>query len=458
MGPLDYSILIIWIALTTGVGLVASFKIGLFEFWLNKKETSTLPLLATIVATQVGAGAIIGIAASTAGSGIGFGLVSLLSTVSGFVFIGYLAPKFKRLGDKLEAITLPKLFLLRYGRSAQLASSLVIVFVYLSLLAAQFYAVSSLIQAIDSSFVNIVVIASFIGVIVYSSLSGYKGDLATDIIHMIGMIFLIGLGYYLILSGNKNEIENIFSHKNLDPLKFGGWTFLILGTFFGFLVPLLTPEQLLRIFSSRSQQDARKVYYLSAFCVIPFYCFAILLGLISTGASIEGEDMSAQISKTLIDIFPKGFVGLAIGIMISVIVSTANTLIVVLSSTLLNDTLKINISNPANFRTIRLTSIILGSVALFFSFVSDDIVKLLLNTFYGLLTLLPAMTGVIWYRKASNLAATVSILLGFLVVSAFLFFMPEIAFLPALLVSCVTFYGISYFSQSTPDADLFFDK
>src|SRR5436190_588783 len=123
MHGIDYVVVMFWLTLTLGAGVIAGLRSTGARFWVNDRATNFWLLVTTIVVTQVGAGAIVGIAAATATTGTGFGLVSLASTVSGFLLVSILAPRMKQFGDRFKAVTLPDLFLQRFGRKVQIASS-----------------------------------------------------------------------------------------------------------------------------------------------------------------------------------------------------------------------------------------------------------------------------------------------------------------------------------------------
>ena len=109
MSLVDVLIVIAWSLFTLFIGMYAGMRENFEGYWLNKRQTRTALLVFTIVATQVGGGAIVGIASSTYKSGTGFGLVAIISTVTGLLAIAWLAPAIKRFGDRTKAFTLPEI-------------------------------------------------------------------------------------------------------------------------------------------------------------------------------------------------------------------------------------------------------------------------------------------------------------------------------------------------------------
>ena len=185
MHGIDFAIIIIWLLIVLGIGMKAGINVETEGFWINRRRTKTFSLVATIVATQIGGGTIIGIASSSYSSGTGFGIVALASTFTGFLAIAWFAPWAKRFGDRISAYTLPEVFGERYGRATHIASSIIIIFAYLSLLAGQLLAISTLLWAWIgfSPIVSMILAAG--GVIAYSAFAGLRGDVITDIIHCL---------------------------------------------------------------------------------------------------------------------------------------------------------------------------------------------------------------------------------------------------------------------------------
>jgi len=122
----DIIIVIVWSLITLTIGIKAGVKADFDGFWVNKRRTKTSSLIFTIVATQIGGGTILGIASSTYAAGTGFGLVAIISTLTGFLAIAWLAPRIKRFGNKTNAFTLSEIIGVRYGRAAQIAAGIVI--------------------------------------------------------------------------------------------------------------------------------------------------------------------------------------------------------------------------------------------------------------------------------------------------------------------------------------------
>jgi SSS family solute:Na+ symporter len=449
MTTLDYAVVFLWLLATLGAGIWAGLRASAGAYWVNNRSTSATSLVLTVVATQVGAGAIIGLAAATQSSGTGYAVVSLASTVFGFLAMAYFAPRVKKFGDKFQAITLPEIFGRRYGRRVQVAAAVVILFTYVSLLAAQFQASSTLVTVFGGLEMKWAVGVATLGVIFYSAFAGLRGDIVTDAMHFFAMLFVLLLVALpaLVLKYDGAALGFGLPPQIQSPVTFGGWTFLVMGLLFGAIIPLLAPELWMKVFASKTAQESRRVFVVASLLVIPFYLFAVVLGFATVTSHTTGKTPEDAVLRTLLGILPVGLTGFAVASVLSVILSTANTLVVVITATVLRDFFGIDSSSDVNLKKARGLSVVAGLLGAALAFFTGDLVQLLLNTFYGLLALAAPLVGAVFWRRATATGAMWSIALGFGTTLVGLFFIPKQAFLPGLLTSVLAFVLVSKFSK-----------
>jgi len=437
--------------MTIGTSVWAGYRASAGSFWMNYRATPLWMLAISCAATQVGAGAIIGLASATAQSGTGFALVSLLSTVGGFLLMGMIGPRLKAFGDSVQAATIGDFLGARLGRGAQFAGGLVVAFTYTFLIAAQFEAFRDIFGIVTGNpFWAFHIAAAF--VIVYTAWLGMRGDIVSDVIEFaVKLVVLIGLGFYFLSSKfGAGILGTGVSHEVLSPLKFGGWTFLVLGFLFGASVPLLQPEIWFRVYASRNMKDARLVFFWAALLVLPFYLFAISLGFCTSLSGTAVKSTDQQVVQTLLSSMPRFGAMICFAGISAVILSCVNSLILAVSFAIHRDVLGRSISEGEGLKSVRLLTVLAGVGGVIMADVSRDIVHLLLNCFYGLLVLSPSLLGAAFRTKTSPLAAPVSIILGYITTLAALALMPGQAFLPGLIVSALAFYGITFWWRQSP--------
>ncbi len=441
MNTIDILIIFIWTLATFIIGIWAGLKSNFNTFWVNNRNTSVLALVMTIVATQIGGGTILGIASSSYTSGTGFGLVAVISTVTGFITLAFLSKKIKEFGDKTNAITLPEIIGHRFGQTAQISSGVIIFLAYLSMLGGQLLATSIIIKTWSGISYDIALIISGGGVIIYSAFAGLKGDIITDKLHFILMfiIFILILFPIILIKEPIINIINDLPSEIISPVTFGGYTYLIAGIMFGLIIPVVSMELWLRIFASQDSYKAKKSLIISAIFVVPFYLVPLLIGLISYSTFPTVKNPDSILIMNLFKYLPTGFLGLGVASLFAVLISTANTLIVVLGATIYRDILGKPVENTKiNLKTSRLITLSVGILGALLAFLISDIVQLVLNAFFMISILFPAILSALFFKGTNKVGGMLSIILGGITTICFIPIYPTQAFLPGLVVSILT--------------------
>lgn len=451
MAVVDVILVITWLTIVFIVGIRAGIRENFEGFWANERRTRSLLLVTTIVATQVGAGTIIGITSSTFQSGTGFGLVALVSTVTGFVAVGLMSSRLKTFGDRFRAITLSEIFRERFGRSTQLASAAVLVIAYASLLAGQYVALSHLLSTWTGADMRLALAFATVGLVIYTAFAGLKGDIATDFLQFWMKSFLVFLVIIPVLA-MRYPIASLLSSlpaAALSPVTFGGVTYLVAGVLLGAIIPVVSMELWMRVYASTSAAQAKRVFLWSAAMVAPFYIAALLIGLIARAIYRPGIPADRIFFMVMVDHLPTGLLGIALGGVFAVVLSAANTMILVIGSTLVRDFAERRGADDetGSVRLSRLVTAGAGIVGAILAYGVPNIVQLMLNAFFMIAVLAPSLIGVFVWRRATRAGATASIVLGSIVTLVALPFAPQQAFVPGLVCAIVAFVAGSFLSR-----------
>ncbi len=449
MTLLDSGIVIAWLVIVFAVGIAAGFRARPESFWLNDRRTPLPLLITTIVATQVGGGTVLGIASSTYESGIGFGAVAVLSTLSGFLAVALLAPRAKRMADSAKAVTITELLGLHYSRRTELAASAIIIFAYFSLVGGQLIAAAAILKLWSGWGSGIALAIAAIGLVTYTAFAGLRGDIATDALHFCIMaVVLIGvLGASIIRNVDIPQVLGAVPPDVWNPVRFGGWVYLIVGMLLGALVPLVSVEMWLRVFASSSERAARRSYVVAAIVVLPFYLIPLLMGALGTQlfGPIDPQSVFGEYIRRYLG---DGTRGLAIAALLAVIISTANTYVVVLSATLYRNIWSRRGEVSSELRLSRFLTFVVGLLAFAYALIVPDLIQLLLNAFFVIAVLAPALLAMIYARKVPEPAAFWSIAVGGAVTVAALPFMPKEAFVPGLGLCLMTFGAMTWLART----------
>ena len=457
MSVVDSAIVIVWLLVVLAAGMIAGARANLERFWVNERRTPTSLLVFTIVATQVGGGTVIGITSSSFTSGTGFGLVAIVSTVLGFLAVAWLAPWAKRFGDRNKAYTLPEVIGKRYGRPAQLVAAGIIVFAYLSLLAGQIVSAGVLVSVWTGASLVMALVLAAGGVIVYTAYAGLRGDIVTDAIHFWAK-GLILFGILLPCIAAKEPLLFVLRSLPSDawsPVRFGGYTYLVAGVILGGLIPVVSMEMWMRVYAATTEAKARASFVWSAVLVVPFYVLPMALGLAAIRLVPHSADPDRTLFALMFSYMPHALLGLGVAGILSVVISAANTMIVVIGAVIYRDVLGRKEGVDAlELRRSRLITFLVGLVGFLFAVGVPSIVQLILNAFFVVGMLTPALAGVTLWRRGTSAGAFASLLLGGLTTLAFLPIMPKQAFAPGLALSVLAFVIVSRLTRHAPAEDL----
>jgi SSS family solute:Na+ symporter len=415
-------------------------------------------LISTIVATQVGGGTVIGISSSAFSSGTGFGLVALISTVSGFLCVAFLAPWAKRFGDRNQAYTLSEMLRRRYGRSVQLAAAILMLVAYLALLGGQFLSAAVLIQVWSGWQAETTILVSAILMIVYSAFAGLRGDIITDAVHLCAKsvaLFLIVLPAIWLREPLINDLLNADA-AIWSPLTFGGYSYLIAGIALGAIIPVVSMEMWMRVYAASNEITARRAFIWSAVGVIPFYVLPLCLGIAATQFSFQPSRPDTLLVELIFAYLPHGLLGIAVAGLLAVVVSCANTMVVVLGAILYRDILdrQAGADCRKEIRISRLLTLGVGLAGFGLAVLVGSIVQLILSAFFIIGMIGPVLIGVSIWRRATKTGAFWALISGGIVTIGLLPVMPQQAFLPGLAIGTLLFFGLSLLTSHSESENL----
>ncbi len=454
LSTLDGAVVVGYLMMVLAVGLWAGLRQNLEGYWVNARKTRTALLTFTVVAAKIGAGGTIGIAAAAYESGIGFGVVAAVSTSLGFLLTALFSPYIRRFGERHGAYTLSEFFLVRFGRAAQRASAGVIVVVYLSFLASQFVAAAALLSVWSGWSFELALVLTFGSVVLYSAVAGLRGSIATDAVHfwMMGVVFFVLLLPILVTRHPPGDWIYEIPRSFWSPVAFGGWAFLLGGGVFGAVTAVVSMELWMRIYAAVGEVQARRTFIWSAVLVLPFFAAALCFGL-AAHALVPGlANPDDALFALVIRLLSPGTLGLGIAAILAVLLSTANTMLLVASATLFRDVLPraLRFGDAGALRLSRLLSLSIGTTGVLLALAVPDVVQLVLNAYFVVAVLAPALFAGLLWRRVTQRAAACSIAGGALTTLGFLPLAPRQAFVPGLLVSLLLIVVLSLFTRHAP--------
>jgi SSS family solute:Na+ symporter len=450
MAAIDLLILGSYLAAIFLVGVLVGRKEKLDDFFVNQRRTKTLLLVFTVVSTNAGAGTLVGIASAGYSTGISFGLTAFIATVVGFLFAAALAPKIKEFGDQKKAYSLGDYFLHRYSDRNRNLVGAILVIAYIFFTSAQYVGVSALLRVWTGLDITITLAIAAGTMILYTAFAGIKSDFYTDVIHFVVMFVCLVLIVLPDLLLNEKIVSHLSSLPSsfYHPFSFGGVGFFFGSLIFGAPFMLVSMEIWQRIYAATNPHTARKTMFWSAALNLPFVICGIVFGLSGRALFGNSVDQADQVLFRVISVsLPSGLLGLALAGILAAFLSTANSMIMVTSTTVFKDFYmplrKSHKSEKELLRAGRVITLIVGIVSLIFAVFLPSVIQQILNGYYVILVLFPPVIGGFLWKKADEKAAFLGILTGFVVTIALLPLLPKMAFVPGVFLSGTIFVWLS---------------
>lgn len=418
-------------------------------------------LVGTLLATWMGSGSLF------SGAGLGYrnGPAALWSSAGawlGITLIYFIAKRIRNFGK----ITVPDIFEIRYGRFAALLATIITVIAYTTIVSYQFRGGGKVLEMVSNGMISleIGIIITAVFAISYTVLAGMFSVVYTDVVN--GVLITIGvlaaLVFMLINIGGIEEMIQIADQAGKWSL-FGNWSAERTGDISGPIIALsfFVPTMLLlmgdanmyqRIFSAKNGGSAKKAVFFWVVGVVILESSISFLGLTGSVAAEQGimpdivqkeqgivvrnaeilglspsedELLSARQSgseSVIPAIAIHGGLPLIIGLilvstMMAIIVSTADSFLLIPATNLTRDVYQKYINKNATEKKVifisRMLVLFLGLIA--FLLVSQF--KTVLNAaftaynIYGA-SLTPALLAAFLWKRATKEGAAISILTG----------------------------------------------
>ncbi|GIO18069.1 sodium/panthothenate symporter [Oceanobacillus oncorhynchi subsp. incaldanensis] len=361
------TILIIYLVVTLSLGLLAARSDKSLEgYYVGGRSLGSGILALTWGATLLSSATYIG----TAGYAYEHGWAGPIWGAGLMVFGGIFAwltlgKKVRVISEKIGSLTIPNLFKKRYGSNIVSGFSSVLMFIfYIPIVASQFVAVGILFETIFGLPYLWGILIFGVITTLYTSFGGFSAVARTDAFQALLMI----AGFFIItpiviskvggFSGLQQQLSNIDSGL-LEPSGAVGH-FTLLMIFSWFIYYLFStggqPFMLVRFFSAKNVNVLKWALPIGLFMMIWVYFNITILGL---GARVLIPDLSsadsafpALIELTLNPVFG----GVIVAAIFAAMMSTVDSILHVVGTSVANDLFKQNLNKQASEKTMMLIS------------------------------------------------------------------------------------------------------
>ena len=418
-----------------GFYLIAMVAVGVYfvrrikdtgDYYVAGRSLGPLVMMATVCATIIGGSGLMGRAGVAYSSGTKAVLTAIPYLLGMFIFSG-IAGRISDIGMRYNVTSIPELFSRRFGRTAKILLAAMVAFTMMGTVASQVTATATIINMLGGqvglSFEAGALIACII-FMVYTASSGLFGVVYTDVLQFYMLILFV---YILIPAASLKSIGGFSNFlAGLDPAL--AKPYLngdILGDIVTYLVfTMAGAEMWQRAFAAKDRGSAKKGMFLGTAVYGVTIALVYFMGV--AAHQVIGDDVLANYGTTdavvpalAIHVLPIGLTGLALAGILSVIMSTADSYLLVSVQTCVHDIGKTffpEMKDKTEILLSRIFSIILPLGALVIALYIKNAYNILMFawSFYAAAAGIPAFAALFW-RKATTPGIIAGMAAGFTV-------------------------------------------
>jgi len=312
---------------------VAVYAIGL---WTKKRETTSEFLIANrsvgTFLTTASVSAVIGGVFLGSVSALAFELgLGALWLVAGFAtglaLLGIVAAKIKSIADEHDFLTLSDYLFTKFDARTGYLGAVILFAAFLFLLAGQFIVGGQLFAALFSIEYSVAVIAMGVATLAYLLLGGFTAVIRTDLLQFAVMLLV-----FVLLVPLNMDVKQLDLQWNITSPGLLGMASLFLSGVAGMF---MGADIWQRVYSARTWRVARNSLLVSATVWLVFGMCLVLLGIAAHGDPSVTADRA--LFYGLFELLPKQLAGIATVALLAALMSTIDTEVFLLSSSVAKD-------------------------------------------------------------------------------------------------------------------------
>ncbi|MFC4557726.1 sodium:solute symporter [Virgibacillus kekensis] len=411
---------LLWYVIAYGIimvilGVYYSKKVSKSEdYILAGKSLGTLVLTGTLIATWVGSGSVTGGQTSMAYS---FGLIPAflltIPSVIGIIALYFLSSRIRNLGKYTVSSILEE----KYGTSARLMASIIIVLAYIGIVSYQIKGVGYILNLTTGISITWGTIVGAVLIIFLATIGGLRSVAPTDAISSGIMVIglLIALPFMFVIAGGWDEITANVPQSHLTVTGTLSTVQLL-----GFLLPplfLILSDQNMyqRLAASKGDKNTKRA---NIGWIIGLLIISPVIGLIAFAASSMFKDIDpgmALMASTLV--LPNIVGGLLLAAATAFIITTGNSFLLSgatnVTYDIVNKYIKKDATDKQLLGTTKVFVVLLGILSyLIIQFFPTILsVQMYAYTVYGA-GLTPAVLGVLLWKRVNKAGGLSSMITG----------------------------------------------
>ncbi|MGN1402304.1 MAG: sodium/pantothenate symporter [Bacillus sp. (in: firmicutes)] len=424
--------LLIFLVLIFTVGIWSNRQLAgstsfLQDYFLGGRQLGGFVLAMTMMATYGSASSFVAGPGVAYSRGLGWVLLSMAQLASGYFVLMVLGKKFAVVARRYKAVTLIDFLKERYKSNTVvlLSAASIIIFLFSSM-AAQWVGGARLIESITGLSYQGALVIFAVAVLVYIVIGGFRAVALTDAIQgtvmLIGTIILLvatiiaggGLDNIMadLMAENPHLLSPFGADQDLTPLYVSSFWILVGVGVIGL------PQITVRAMSYKSSKAMHQAIIVGTIVIGTVMLGMHLIGVLARAVmpGIENGDM--VMSMLTLEVLPPFVAGIVLAAPMAAIMSTVDSLLILVGSTIVKD-IYLNFIKPdaSNQRvktiSFMVTALLGAGVFLFALSPPDLIIWLNLFSFGGLEAVFvwPVVLGLYW-KKGNKYGAISSMIVG----------------------------------------------
>ncbi|MBU9722923.1 MULTISPECIES: sodium/pantothenate symporter [Bacillaceae] len=443
MNPTVLISLFVFIAIIFIVGLWSSRNVNrkestfLQEYFLGSRELGGFILAMTMVATYGSASSFLGGPGAAYTQGLGWVLLAMSQVATGYFVLLILGKKFAIMARRYDAITLTDFLRKRYNSKAVVILSAISIIIFLfSAMTAQWVGGAWLIESLTGLSYTSALFVFAIAVLIYVIIGGFRAVVITDTIQGVVMVVgtLIILVGTIIAGGGISNIMNDLVTENpnlITPFGHdGGLTPAYVSSFWilvGVGVVAL-PQVAVRAMSYKNAKAMHRSLIVGTI-VVGFIMLGMHLIGVFARPILPGIEVADQVMPLItLEVLPPWLAGIVLAAPLAAIMSTVDSLLLLVSSAVVKDVYLNYVKPDATMRRVKQVSFgvtaVLGVLVFGLALSPPDLlIWLNLFAFGGLEAafIWPLIFGLYWQRanKSGALASMVAGVASYILIHNF---------------------------------------
>lgn len=415
---LDLVVIGLYLLVILGVGFYASRKVtGTEDYTIAGRRMGFPVLLGTLIGTAIGAGATVGKAGKAYDVGIAMFFITMAYAIGLFLF-SFMAPTIR----KMKIWTIPDALKLRYGKALTIVTAVVMVLAVIALFGGQLIAVGLVVVAVLGDFgvtYQEAIIGAAVIMILYTVMGGLLAVAYTDVIQTVIMLVAVGVILPILILVDVGGVGAAVEYMAPTPGQFwGGLSAIYIISIFLIDIPfcLVDPSLWQRASAAKDANTIKRGMIVTVGVYAYWTFMAVFLGIMAMhlipGLNATAEGSDAAIPSLIAMYMPPVLKGLCLAAMMAIMMSTADTGLLIAGTTFSHDIVKNfkpGMSDRSLLRLARGFILVIGVLGIFFALNMKGIFDILLLAFAIFVSgiFVPTMAAIYW-EKATRAGALIS--------------------------------------------------